>query len=142
MNFNSNAVLVGRNGRVWINDTLEYMVTKIELKQTGNFEDVKLVGDTATHQVFQNWTGEGTIEMVKVGSKHNKTIAEAYDTGIMPDVHIDTSIENSSTGEKEHIRVGGVLFSENPFGFESGSNTTLSLSFKFDKLDFLSEINE
>ncbi len=141
MKYNNNDVLTGTDGRVWVNDELEYMVTKIELKQTGNFEDVKLVGDTATHKKFQNWSGEGTLEMLKVGSKYNKSIAEAYKTGIMPDTHIDTAVNKNYTGEKEHVRVLGVQFSENPFGFEGGGNQTLSLSFSFDDLEFLSEIN-
>lgn len=79
---NTNNIIRGTYGRVWMNGELLAEAKSFEGKATMNFEEVNLAGDLGTHQRYMGYAGEGTMVLHKVDSKIAKTIAECIRTGI------------------------------------------------------------
>lgn len=138
---NKNRVLTGSSGNVWINGKLAAQVKKVELKITGNFEDVNFVGDLATYSAYTGWTGEGSITMQKVDSTVINLLADAYKTGKMPDVKIISKLTDKNTGKSERAAISDVVFTEWMLAnFESKALIEEELPLKFSNYDILETI--
>lgn len=133
--------LTGTNGSVYINNELIGDLKSIELKVTGNFEDVNVCGDPSTHSIYTGYTGEGSIVFYKTSSRGITLLAEAYKTGIMPEVKIITKLEDKNTGKSERASVEEVVFTEFALAkFESKALVEEELPIKFAKYDVLETI--
>lgn len=136
-----NKVLTGNSGNVWLNGQLLAQLKAIELKVTGNFEDMNFCGDSSTHSKYTGWSGEGTITMYKIDSTVLKLIAKAYQTGIMPDVKIITKLTDENTGKSERVAVSGITITEFTLAkFEAKTNIEEELPVKFSKYEILDTI--
>lgn len=109
---NTNKLLTGTNGNMWLNGKLLATLKSIELKVTGNFEDVNFCGDPATYSKFTGWAGEGTVTFGKVDSTAVNLLAEAFKSGQMPEIKIISKLTDKSTGKSERVAVTDVVFTE------------------------------
>lgn len=136
-----NKVLTGNSGNVWLNGQLLAQVKSIELKVTGNFEDMNFCGDSATHSKYTGWNGEGTLGMFKIDSTVLKLIGKAYQTGVMPDIKIITKLTDQNTGKSERVAVSGVTITEFTLAkFEAKANIEEELPLKFSNYEILDTI--
>lgn len=136
-----NRVLRGAHGHVWFNGKELATAQKIELKMTGDFEDINVCGDPATYSLYNGWAGEGTLEYLKFDSAITRLIVDAYLSGEMPDVEIITLMENPATGKRERCRIGTVTLTEAAVAaFEKKSMVTDSVPFKFADFEYLETI--
>lgn len=136
----ANGVVSGNDCMVWINNEIWDEIKSFEWKVTGNFEEVNFLGDPRTYKKYMGFDGEGTITMNKKKSRGAQLLAEAYKTGIMPDVKIVTKTTNKSTGMSERAVFTGITFSE--FGGKSEakglSEEELPLSFaEYEFLEYM-----
>ena len=137
-----NRILTGSGGNVWLQGKLLSQVRAIELKVTGDFEDINFCGDTATHSKYNGWTGEGTLTMYKIDSTVLKLIADAYLTGDMPDIKIVTKLTDKSTGKSERVAISGITITEFTLvQFEAKANVEEELPLKFSKYEILDTID-
>lgn len=109
---NQNKILNGSKGTAWLNGTLLATLSSIQLKVTGNFDDVNFCGDLSTYSVFTGWKGEGTIKINKIDSTVLKLVADGYKTGNVPELKIITKLTDSVSGQSERVAVTGVVISE------------------------------
>lgn len=107
-----NRILKGNNGIAWWNGKLLADLTKIEMKVTGEFEDVNSCGSFETEHEYVGYTIEGTIEMGKVDSFVMGELAQAYQDGVMPDIKLVTKLKDTATNRAERVSVTGVVISE------------------------------
>ena len=108
---------------------------------TGDFEDVNVCGDPATYSIYNGWSGEGTLEYLKVDTEIAHEIVQAMLSGDFPECEIITLLENPSTGKRERCRIGMVTFTEvNIANFEKKSIITESIPYKFSDFEFLEVI--
>ncbi|KQX69229.1 phage tail tube protein [Paenibacillus sp. Root444D2] len=136
-----NEVISGTNGVIWVNGQQWADVTAFEAKLTAKFEDVEFCDDYATYKVYQGRTGEGTVTLNKTQSRGAKIMADAFKTGVMPDIKIITKIENKQNGKAERAVVKDVVFSEFHLAkFENRANLTEELPFSFSDYDFIEMI--
>lgn len=136
-----NKVLTGNNGNVWLNGQLMAQVKAIELKVTGNFEDINFCGDPSTHSKYTGWSGEGTLTMYKIDSTIIQMIAKAYKTGVMPAIKIITKVKDENTGKSERIAVSGITITEFTLAkFEAKANIEEELPLKFSNYEVLDTI--
>lgn len=136
-----NKILNGNSGDVWVNGQLLAQLKSIELKVTGNFEDINFCGDSATHSKYTGWTGDGTIGMYKIDSTVIKMLGKAYQTGVMPNIKIITKLTDPNTGKAERVAVSGVTFTEFTLAkFEAKTNVEEELPLKFSKYEILDTI--
>lgn len=138
---NINRILTGSKGNVWMNGKLLAQLKSIELKISGNFEDVNFCGDFATHSKYTGWTGEGSITLQKIDSTVLALIADAYKTGEMPEIKIITSLRDNSTGQAERAAISGVSITEFMLAkFEAKALIEEELPLKFDDYEVLEKI--
>lgn len=136
-----NQILTGSAGNVWLQGKLLAQVKSIELKVSGNFDDINFCGDTATYSKFSGWNGEGTLTMYKIDSTVLKLIADAYNSGDMPDIKIVTKLTNVKTGKSERVAVSGITITEFTLAkFEAKANVEEELPIKFSKYEVLDTI--
>ena len=105
-------VLHGSCSEAFINGQREPMLTKIEVKVTGDFEDGAFCGDYGTFPIYNGYSVEGTITGKKSDSTLEVAIAEGYRTGVMPDIVLMTALTNPATKQVERWSVSGVVFTE------------------------------
>jgi len=132
-----NQVVSGNDAMVWINNEIWDDISSVEHKITGEFEDVKFLGDKRTYKKYLGYTGEGTLNLNKVHSRGAMILGEAFKTGIMPEVKIILKIKNEATGRAERIALLDVTFTEFGASTESKSIITEELPFTFSDYDVL-----
>lgn len=108
----ANKVLQGKDGDVWVNGQLLANLSKIEVKVKADTEDVNFCGDGKTYTVFNGYSIEGTLACKKVDSTLLKIVADAFKSGVMPDIKIITSLKNQATNRSERTSIEGVVFTE------------------------------
>lgn len=141
MGVSSNKILTGSEGNTWFNGKLLAQVKSIELKITGNFEEVNLVGDYATKNRYTGWTGEGAMTLQKIDSTVLKLLKEAFKSGLMPDLKIITKLTDKSTGKSERVAVSDIVITEFMLAkFEAKSLVEEEIPLKFSDYDVLETI--
>jgi hypothetical protein len=136
-----NRILKGKDGTMWFNGVELSTLIKIDTKVKGKFEDVNLCNDQATYQAYSGWSGEGTFSCKKIDSTVLQVVADAYNTGIMPDIKIITKLTDVSTGKSERVCLEGVVITEFAFAsFEASKLLDEEFPFKFSKFELLETI--
>lgn len=107
-----NRVLKGNNGNLWFNGKLLADLTKVEIKVTGKFEEVEACGTYTTENEYVGFTIDGTIEANKVDSEVLMLVADAYKTGIMPELKIVSKLKDTASNKAERIAVKNVVVTE------------------------------
>ncbi len=141
MSVNVNRLLKGSSGNVWLDTELMSNLTQISAKVKGEFSDHNFCGDPATYSSFDGWSGEGTLTFKKMDSKLWGEVAEAYLTGVMPDIKITTCLTDMSTGKSERVSIEGIVFTEFTLaGFKAKEAIEEEFPFKFSKYRILEKI--
>lgn len=136
-----NRVISGSNGKVWVNGELWRECKSFEAKVAGEFEDVTFCGDYAKHSKYMGWTGEGTIVLTKVYSRGAKIMAEAFKTGVMPEIKIVGALADPQAFGAERVSISEVIFKEfDLLKFENRTNAEEELPFVFADYDLLESI--
>jgi len=137
----SNKILKGTEGKVWFNGQLLSQIKSIEIKITGNFEDVNVVGSYATYSAYTGWNGEGTITLQKIDSTVLSLLKDAFKTGVMPEIKIITKLNNPATGKAERTAIENVVVTELMLAkFEAKGLIEESMPFKFSDYTVLEAI--
>lgn len=137
----ANKILSGNNGTMWFNGTQLATLTKIEAKAKGNFEDVTFCDDNGTYQRYNGWSGEGTFTCKKIDSTVLKLVADAYKTGVMPEITIITRVTDKSTDKNERTSIEGVVITEFALAnFETKKMLEEEFPFKFSDFEVLETI--
>jgi len=132
----ANKVLKGSGGNLWFNGQILSTLSKVEAKVKGTFEDVNFCGDNSTYSVYNGWAGEGTITIKKVDSTIWKMCADAFKSGVMPDIKLISSLTDASTGKSEKTSIEGVVITEFMLaGFEAKKMIEEEFPFKFGDFD-------
>lgn len=133
-----NQVATGTSTVVWINGEAYPEFKGFEYKVAGSFSDVKFAGgDNNTYNRYTGATCEGTITLNKVRSRAALLLADAYRSGVMPDITIISKIMNDSTGKAERATFTDVVFTEFGGKSEPGSVMEESIPFKSSLPAFL-----
>ena len=64
--FKENEIMNGSGGFVWWNGRKLAVVRSFESKITGEFEDINVCGDNATYSMYNGYSGEGTLTLLKM----------------------------------------------------------------------------
>lgn len=135
------SVLHGSCSEVYINGERNALTTKIEVKVSGDFEDGAFCGDYASYPIYNGYSIEGTITDMKEDSVLEAAIAEGFETGIMPDIVLMTSLTNQRTKQAERWSISGVVFTEVALAnIEAKKPVARELPFKAEKYKNLEAI--
>ncbi len=123
-------ILVGTNGKVYVDGDLEAYIESISVKVTGNFEDVDLCGDFETHHVYTGYSVEGEMTIHKVATKYDDDVLESFTTGVMPERTIVATLTNQNTSKTASYSIPNVVYTEiTPVEIKKGK-LTQTLPFK------------
>lgn len=137
-----NQVLSGTDGKVYINGNIITETASTEIKIEGKFEDVNFAGDYATYSKYMGFAGSGTIKLNKTCSRAASLVADAYKTGVMPDIKVVTALTNKQTGESERWSIEDVVITGLDQKFETKKVVEEELPLKFSNYDILEKISD
>ena len=139
--FNPNHVMHGNGGMAWWNGKKLTTLQSVEAKATGDFEDVNVCNDASTYRIYNGYSGEGTLVWLKIDSDVLAELAEAFQTGVMPEITIITAHAQKGTNKVERIAFYGVTVDEIMLAkFEKKAKTEQEVPFKFAKFEVLETI--
>jgi len=142
MGVNTNRLLRGSNGNVWFNGKLLANVKKIEAKVKGDFEDINVCGDSSTKKVYNGWSGEGTLALLKVDSEVWKLVADAYKSGVMPEINITSALTDVATKQAERVSISEITITEFALiGYEAKKLLEEEFPFSFSNYEPLDTIS-
>ena len=127
---NTNAVMNGTDGKLWVNDELAASVQSFTLKQSNIYEDVHKANVLGKSRRLLGYELSGTITKLSVDNSFHR-IMEKYKDGGTPDIKLIGLIENKNTGEMRRAVIKGVTFDEMElFNFEQKKVLTEELPFE------------
>lgn len=139
--FNPNRILHGNGGAAWWNGKKLVTLQKAEAKVTGDFEDINVCGDPATYSVYNGYSGEGTLTVLKIDSDVLKELAEAYNSGEMPEIVVITSLTQKGTNKVERVSYSDIVVTEFMLAnFEKKTKVEEEIPFKFGNFQVLETI--
>ena len=136
-----NDVLVGSKGTVWLDNEELAEVKTFEAKVDVQYEEIKVMGEMGTRQVYTGYTGSGTIVLHKVDSKFIKLLAEGLEKGVLPEFKVVSKLSDMSDKKAERVEFIDVTFDSLDLAkMEAGSPTETEAPFKFAKYRILKTI--
>lgn len=134
--FDDNQVWSGTWGQVWIDGELMSEATAFRAEVNLNYEDVKRTRTLMTGKKLTGLEGEGEITLHKVSSYVMNKVAENIKKGIVPDITIESSIQDPAGIGEERIAVKHVKFEKITLAdWEAGTLAEESYSFSFTDYD-------
>lgn len=134
-------IINGKWGRIWINGDLWAECESFEAKVSGEWEDVSFCGEMGTQRKLMGYSGEGTITLKKIHSRGISLLADAFKTGVMPEIKIVSKLADPSALGHERTEILGVTFDE--FALVKFADKELlkeELPFKFGDYNLLDKI--
>ena len=139
--FNPNHIMHGNGGTAWWNGKKLSTLQSVEAKVTGDFENINVCGDPATYSVYNGYSGEGTLTVLKIDSDVLVEMAEAYRTGVMPDITVVTAQTQKGTNRVERVAYSDITVNEFMLAkFEKKAKTELEIPFKFGNFEVLEHL--
>lgn len=134
--FDDSQVWSGTWGQVWIDGELMSEATAFRAEVNLNYEDVKRTRSLMTGKKLTGLEGEGEITLHKVSSYVMNKVAENIKKGIVPDITIESSIQDPAGIGEERIAVKHVKFEKITLAdWEAGTLAEESYSFSFTDYD-------
>lgn len=111
MTFNTNEVLNGSNGKLWINNLPCATIKSFVLKQKNLFEDIDKSEQLTKSRALIGIELSGTISKFKVDNVFTG-LMEEYKNGNPPEIKLIGFLENKQTGMMQRAVIKGVTFDE------------------------------
>lgn len=133
----ANRTMNGTYGAVWVNNIKFLDLKSFEAKATADYEDVPIQGVNGMPRKYMGYQGAGSITCHKIYSRGAKLLADAFRTGIMPDIKMISKLDDPAAFGAERVVYEGVTFDEFTLAkFEGKSLGEEELPFKFESYDF------
>ena len=143
MAFNTNKVINGTWGKVWINDDWMANATALEAKVTIEKEEIKQTGTLSKGYKVTGIDGKGTVKLNKVNSYFIKLMSENIKNGQSTICTITSTLADpASDGQQESITLYGCIFDEMTLiDWESKKMGEESIPFTFTDWDVTDTID-
>lgn len=127
-----NQVWLGSWGQVWVDGELLSEATAFRAEVTINYEDVQMCRNLMVGKKVTGLEGEGEITLHKVSSFVMNKVAADIKNGKVPDITIESSMQDPGGIGEERIAVKHVKFEKITLAdWERGSIGEESYSFTF-----------
>lgn len=138
----SSQVILGTNGRLFINNVRVGNIKSFELTASMNYEDIQVNGNLITQYKYTGSTLSGTMVVHKVDSFNINLIKDAIKTGVMPSIKFVAELTDPNINGDEAIEVTGVLFDDAVLmSFANGEVREESTAFRAGDYNYLSTID-
>lgn len=138
---NTNKIMRGTFGRVWINGELYANVKSFEAKATLNYEEVDVSGELGKHQRYMGYAIEGTMTLHKIDSAVAVLLQDGIASGDLPDISIVGKLDDPTAYGAERVELYEVTFDElTLLKFENATNGEEEVPFKAAGFKYLDMI--
>lgn len=140
---NGNQVILGTNGKLFINNVRMANVKNFELKANLQYEDILVNGELITQSKYKGATLTGTCSLHKTDSYMINLLKDSIKSGVMPSVKIvgELSDPNLTTGD-EAIEIYDVMFDDATLmAFANGEVREESTAFRAGGYNYISTID-
>lgn len=138
----SSQVILGTNGKLFINNVRCAEIKSFELTASMNYEDINVNGNLITQYKYTGATLTGTMVVHKVNSFNINLVKDAIKTGVMPSIKFVAELTDPNINGDEAIEVTGVLFDEAMLmSFANGEVREESTAFRAGDYNYLSTID-
>lgn len=139
---NSNQVILGTHGKVFINNVRVGNIKSFELTANMNYEDILVNGNLITQYKYTGATLTGTMEVHKVDSYNINLVKDAIKTGVMPSIKIVGELADPNVDGQEAIEIENVMLdSATLLAFTNGEVRNESVAFRAGNYNYLSTID-
>ena len=140
--FSDTQVWSGTWGQLWVDGELMSETTAFRAEISLNYEDVKRTRNLMTGKKLVGLEGEGEVTLHKVDSFIMSKVAANLKKGTLPDITIESSINDPAGKGEERIVVKHVKFEKVTLAdWEAGSLGEESYSFSFTDYDIKQKVD-
>ena len=138
---NSQSVILGTHGKLYINNVRVANIKSFELKASLQYEDILVNGNLITQSKYKGSTLTGTMVVHKVDSANIKLVKDGIKTGVMPNIKFMGELSDPNCNGDEAIEVSDVMFDEATLlSFANGEVREESTAFRAGDYNYLSTI--
>lgn len=138
----SNKIILGTFGRVFINNKRIANIKSFELKASMNYEEIDVNGNLIKQYKYIGSSLAGTMEVHKVDSYNINLVKDAIKTGVMPDIKIVGELSDPNLDGDEAIEITNVYLDEATLlAFTNGEVRDESTAFRAGGYNYISTIN-
>lgn len=139
---NSQSVLLGSYGKLFINNVRVAEIKSFELKASMNYQDILVNGNLITQSKYTGSTLTGTLVLHKINSFNIKLVKDAIKTGVMPSIKFMGELDDPNVDGSEAVEVTDVMFDEATLlSFANGEVREESTAFRAGDFNYLSTID-
>lgn len=138
----SNKIILGTFGRVFINNKRIANIKSFELKASMNYEEIDVNGNLIKQYKYTGSSLAGTMEVHKVDSYNINLVKDAIKTGVMPDIKIVGELTDPNINGDEAIEITNVYLDEATLlAFTNGEVRDESTAFRAGGYNYISTID-
>lgn len=138
---NTDQIINGTYGNVWVDGELWAEVESFEAKITVSYEDVNFAGHGGTFKKGTGWTGEGSMAIKKIYSRVQRKMANNVKKGIFPRFEIVGKVDDPGALGAERTALHDVTINEfNLLKFEQKTLGSEEIPFAFSDYDMIDTI--
>lgn len=138
----SNKIILGTFGKVYVNNKRIANVKSFELKASLNYEEIDVNGNLIKQYKYTGSSLAGTMEVHKVDSYNINLVKDAIKTGVMPDIKIVGELTDPNIDGDEAIEITNVYLDEATLlAFTNGEVRDESTAFRAGGYNYLSTID-
>lgn len=138
---NSQSVILGTFGKLYMNNLRVANIKSFELKASLQYEDINVNGNLITQSKYKGATLTGTMVVHKIDSTNIKLVKDSIKTGVMPSIKFMGELADPNSSGDEAIEVSDVCFDEAILlSFANGEVREESTAFRAGDYNYLSTI--
>ena len=138
----SNKIILGTFGRVFINNKRIANIKSFELKASMNYEEIDVNGNLIKQYKYTGSSLAGTMVVHKVDSYNINLVKDAIKTGVMPDIKIVGELTDPNIDGDEAIEITNVYLDEATLlAFTNGEVRDESTAFRAGGYNYISTID-
>lgn len=138
----SNKIILGTFGRVFINNKRLANIKSFELKASMEYEEINVNGNLIKQYKYKGSSLAGTMEVHKVDSYNINLVKDAIKTGVMPDIKIVGELSDPNIAGDEAIEITNVYLDEATLlAFTNGEVRDESTAFRAGGYNYISTID-
>lgn len=138
----SNKILLGTYGKIFINNVRLANVKNFELKANLQYEDILCNGELITQSKYKGATLTGTVSLHKTDSYCINLLKDCIKTGVMPDIKIVGELSDPNASGDECVEITRVMFDDATLlAFANGEVREESTAFRAGGYNYISTID-
>ena len=138
----SNKIILGTFGKVYVNNKRIANIKSFELKASMNYEEIDVNGNLIKQYKYTGSSLAGTMEVHKVDSYNINLVKDAIKNGVMPDIKIVGELTDPNVDGDEAIEITSVYLDEATLlAFTNGEVRDESTAFRAGGYNYISTID-